>query len=60
MSDAEIDKMAFNQCLRVLKEILTRHGFDFRSKPWIESSTLRKIVKCLLKLERNMGNSLLQ
>jgi hypothetical protein len=60
MTDAQVDKLGFNACLKALREILMRHGFDFHTKPWVDCATLRKVIKCLLKLERDMGNSLLQ
>ncbi len=60
MTDAQVDRLGFNQCLKVLRLILLRHGHDFHTKPWVDTCVLRKIIKCLHRLEAGMGNTPLQ
>lgn len=58
MSDdplAWVDRLTFNQSLKALRSILMRHDLDFHTKPWVDSATLRKVVRCLLKLETELA-----
>lgn len=58
MSDdpfAWVDRLTFNECLKALRSILMRNGFDFHTKPWVDRKTLALMVRCLYKLETELA-----